>query len=145
MKTLLYNSLLFICSIFLCISCSNNDINMLTRYNLPQNIRIDTPSDSIIVIRSSEEFYKRFNGYTDKLSKIDFNKYDLAYIQGTSPTGIEDFNIQWNVDTTPYELLINIKNNMTTQYQIWSLAYLIDKSKSNDVVAYVVYDNAIDR
>ena len=34
---------------------------------------------------------------------------------------------------------------MTTQYQIWSLAYLIDKSKSNDVVAYVVYDNAIDR
>ena len=33
MKTLLYNSLLFICSIFFCISCSNNDINMLTRYN----------------------------------------------------------------------------------------------------------------
>lgn len=129
----------------LCISCSNNDIEMLTRYNLPQNIRIDIPSDSIIVIRSSEEFDKRFKGYTDELSKIDFNKYDLVYIQGTSPTGIEDFNIQWNVDTTPYELLINIKNNITTQYKEWSFSYLIDKSKNNGVVASVVYDNAINR
>lgn len=122
-----------------------NDIKMLTRYNLPQNIRIDIPSDSMIVIRSSSEFDNRFKGYTDELSKIDFNKYDLAYIQGASPTGIEDFNVQWNVDTTPYELSINIKNNITTQYQIWSLAYLIAKRKNNDVVASVVYDNAIDR
>ncbi|WP_285827472.1 hypothetical protein [Bacteroides acidifaciens] len=126
-------------------SCSKNDIKMLTRYNLPQNIRIDIPSDSMIVIRSSSEFDNRFKGYTDELSKIDFNKYDLAYIQGASPTGIEDFNVQWNVDTTPYELSINIKNNITTQYQIWSLAYLIAKRKNNDVVASVVYDNAIDR
>ena len=118
---------------------------MLTRYNLPQNIRIDIPSDSMIVIRSSSEFDNRFKGYTDELSKIDFNKYDLAYIQGASPTGIEDFNVQWNVDTTPYELSINIKNNITTQYQIWSLAYLIAKRKNNDLVASVVYDNAIDR
>lgn len=126
-------------------SCSKNDIKMLTCYNLPQNIRIDIPSDSMIVIRSSSEFDNRFKGYTDELSKIDFNKYDLAYIQGASPTGIEDFNVQWNVDTTPYELSINIKNNITTQYQIWSLAYLIAKRKNNDVVASVVYDNAIDR
>ncbi|MFG6411770.1 MAG: hypothetical protein K1V92_12525 [Bacteroides acidifaciens] len=126
-------------------SCSKNDIKMLTRYNLPQNIRIDIPSDSMIVIRSSSEFDNRFKGYTDELSIIDFNKYDLAYIQGASPTGIEDFNVQWNVDTTPYELSINIKNNITTQYQIWSLAYLIAKRKNNDVVASVVYDNAIDR
>ncbi len=145
MKTILYNSLLFICGIFLCISCSDNfiDIKMVTRYNLPQNIRIDIPSDSIIVVRSSEEFDKRFKGYTDELSKIDFNKYDLAYIQGASPTCIVDFNIQWNVDTTPYELLINIKNNILLQYQEWSLAYLI--GKNNDVVASVVYDNAINR
>ncbi|MDE6819513.1 hypothetical protein [Bacteroides acidifaciens] len=145
MKTTLYNFLLFICSMLLCLSCSDNDIKMLTRYNLPQNIRIDIPSDSMIVIRSSSEFDNRFKGYTDELSKIDFNKYDLAYIQGASPTGIEDFNVQWNVDTTPYELSINIKNNITTQYQIWSLAYLIAKRKNNDVVASVVYDNAIDR
>ncbi len=43
------------------------------------------------------------------------------------------------MESIPYELSVRITYNLTAEYCVWSLAYLIAKSESNQVTASVVY------
>ncbi len=141
MKTAFLHFTLLVCSMFLCLSCSDEEVSSPIGYNLPQRFRINVPDDTAIIAKSQADFDRLFQESAGELAEVDFDRYDLVYIQGASSSGIEDLQAQWNLESIPYELSVRITYNLTAEYCVWSLAYLIAKSESNQVTASVVYTN----
>lgn len=139
MKTAFLHFTLLVCSMFLCLSCSDEEVSSPIGYNLPQRFRINVPDDTAIIAKSQADFDRLFQESVGELAEVDFDRYDLVYIQGASSSGIEDLQAQWNLESIPYELSVRITYNLTAEYCVWSLAYLIAKSESNQVTASVVY------
>lgn len=132
-RTIIY-VLLSVLFVPLCLSCSDDEANEPIRFNLPQNFSIKVPDESVYIIKDIETFNDFFGEEKAVLETVDFKKYDLVYIQGTSSYGIEDISVQWNIDVKPYSLSIKVKNNYTTAYCVWSIAYLLEKGDKNYTV-----------
>lgn len=113
----------------------------IERISLPDGFHIDADDETIISVRSQAEFNRFFGTSEISGTKIDFNKHDLIYVQGKSSNGIENINIHWDTNHTPYSLSIAIQNNLTDQFCNWSIAYVMGKSESTPVINSISYDN----
>lgn len=112
------------------------------RYDLPESFCLSSVEDhKAIIVRTSEEFNKLFAKENiaspyDKvtLPPIDFNKYDLFYVQGNTSTEIYDFHTDMNTNGYPYRLWVYVQTSMLASLDSWSVGYLVQKDDWNDQV-----------
>lgn len=118
-----------------CVSCSEDGpAEPLTDYNMPSQIRIDVTDEIPVVVTSSAEFNRLFGDVKKEMGKIDFEKYDLVYVQGVSSSGINDISTQWDMDHVPYILKIDIRQDFTTETERWNRGFLLAKTGNNTSV-----------
>jgi len=95
--------------------------------------------DQVIVINDEIEFQKLFSDYPH-LNSVDFGKSTLLLIEGISMSGIEKIDKQISkAENNKYEVIINVKMNLATVVESWSLAYLIPKTTAEDIVLTINY------
>lgn len=112
------------------------------RYDLPESFCLSSVEDhKAIIVRTSEEFNKLFAkenfvmSHLDvTLPPIDFNKYDLFYVQGNTSTMIGDLHADMETDGYPYRLWVYVKMTMLPSVDRWSVGYLVQKDDWNDQV-----------
>ena len=85
MKKCLVMILSFVSFVFLLVGCSDDDTPVQAiRYPLPEHMQIDVRDELPVLIKSEAEFNALFSAYKDEMGWVDFNQYDLVYMQGTS-------------------------------------------------------------
>lgn len=135
---LLFILICFITAIFIC-SCSKDDFISCKRYDIPNEIKVETPDNQILVINTEadfERYFKEVNAKIPKdkqLAKIAFNRFSLIYVQGMVVSGISEFKSSLDTNFTPYVLSINIKQNYSDVITRWNVAYLIDKQEHPNI------------
>lgn len=132
---LLFILFCFITAIFIC-SCSTDDFISCKRYDIPNEIKVETPDNQILVINTEadfERYFKEVNAKDKPLAKIAFNRFTLVYVQGMVGSGISEFKSSLDTNLTPYILSVNIKQNYSDVITRWNVAYLIDKQEHPNV------------
>ena len=112
------------------------------RYDLPESFCLSSVEDhKAIIVRTSEEFNKLFAkenfvmSYLDvTLPPIDFNKYDLFYVQGNTSTKIADLHADMETNGYPYRLWVYVKMTKLPSVDRWSVGYLVQKDDWNGQV-----------
>lgn len=136
MKKFLVMILSLISFVFLLGSCSDDDDPVQAiRYSLPEHIQVDVKDELPVIIKTESEFNTLFSGYEGQLEKIDFNQYDLVYLQSDAYEP-EIFETWLDTSTYPYEICVRIKSKYQGHVEIvrWAVAYLLPKSDANQVV-----------
>ena len=67
------------------------------------------------------------------LPSIDFDKYDLFYVQGKTTTAVADLHADLITDGYPYRLWVYVQTSMQ-EMDRWSVGYLVRKDDWNDQV-----------
>lgn len=111
----------------------------ITEYSIPNNLDLDIEDETIITIRSVDEFNQFFDRTGISPNNINFERYNLLYIQGKSSYGITSISTKWEMTTNSYQLSITIAQNFTNPYLNWSLAFLISKTDSTPIVTSIFY------
>ena len=115
---------------------------MAVRYDLPKSFCLSSVKDhKAIIVRTSKEFNKLFaeenfaSPYPDiTLPSIDFDKYDLFYVQGKTTTAVADLHADLITDGYPYRLWVYVQTSMLQEMDRWSVGYLVRKDDWNDQV-----------
>ncbi len=152
MKLRLMNKLAIIAGIIMMsicgVSCSDDkdlgtdfDKSQIVDYPLPDRFSIKASPDKAIIIDSSFQFKQVFGEKSEELNKVDFNRYNLIYIQGVSPQDVVEITPLWNTDKTPARLSLDVQYGLLTVLDTWSRAYLVPKGlkKINIKVNYTPY------
>ena len=122
--------------VFLLGSCSDDDDPVQAiSYSLPEQIQVDVKDELPVIIKTEAEFNTLFSAYESQLEKIDFNQYDLVYLQGDAYEP-EIFETWLDTSTYPYEICVRIESKYQGHVEIvrWAVAYLLPKSDANQVV-----------
>ena len=110
-------------------ACSDDDdlssVQPIT-YSLPAQMKVDAEDCEPVLIKSEAEFNALFSAYKDEMGWVDFNQYDLVYMQGN--TGIGQYPYQLHVHTD----CATIDGRL--EKERWAVAYLLPKSDSNNVI-----------
>lgn len=134
MKKMMFLPLLaFICLLG---SCSDEESPVQAiRYPLPEHMQVDVRDDLPVIIKTEAEFNALFSAYADQLEKIDFNQYDLVYLQSDAYES-EIFETWLDTSVYPYQIYVRIDSNFEGHVEIirWAVAYLLPKSDANQVV-----------
>lgn len=136
MKKCLVMILSFVSFVFLLVGCSDDDTPVQAiRYPLPEHMQIDVRDELPVLIKSEAEFNALFSAYEGQLEKIDFNQYDLVYLQSDAYEP-EIFETWLDTSTYPYQIYVRIKSKYEGRVEIvrWAVAYLLPKSDANQVV-----------
>lgn len=131
--TLVLPLLAFICLLG---SCSDDDTPVQAiRYPLPEHMQVDVQDELPVIIKTEAEFNALFSAYEGQLEKIDFNQYDLVYLQSDAYEP-EIFETWLDTSTYPYQIYVRIKSKYEGRVEIirWAVAYLLPKSNANQVV-----------
>ncbi|MCD8167036.1 MAG: hypothetical protein LUE93_13540 [Bacteroides sp.] len=109
-------------------------------YSLPVNCKLDIEEEKAILINDKAEFKEVFSEYPEARS-VDFNKYTMILVKGTSNSGINkiDRTVSYNDFQRNYTFIIAIEQNPTTVVQGWHLAFLIPKTDTEDITLNVEY------
>lgn len=103
------------------------------RYPLPEHMQIDVRDDLPVIIKTEAEFNALFSAYAGQLEKIDFNRYDLVYLQSDAYEP-EIFETWLDTSVYPYQIYVRIDSNFEGHVERWAVAYLLPKSDANQVV-----------
>lgn len=136
MKKFLVMILSLVSFVFLLGGCSDDDVPVQAiSYSLPGQIRVDVKDELPVIIKTEAEFNTLFSAYEGQLEKIDFDQYDLVYLQGDAYEP-EIFETWLDTSTYPYEICVRIKSKLIGRVEIvrWAVAYLLPKSDANQVV-----------
>lgn len=112
------------------------------RYDLPESFCLSSVEDhKAIIVRTSEEFNELFaeENFVSPYEKvtlppIDFNKYDLFYVQGNTTTAVGDLHADMSTNGYPYRLWVYVQTTMLQSLDSWSVGYLVQKDDWNDQV-----------
>lgn len=133
LRFLVYSMLTMAC---LFTACSDDDDPVQAiRYPLPEHMQIDVRDELPVIIKTEAEFNALFSAYEGQLEKIDFNQYDLVYLQSDAYEP-EIFETWLDTSTYPYQIYVRIKSKYEGRVEIvrWAVAYLLPKSDANQVV-----------
>ena len=128
-------------------ACSDDDdlspVQPIT-YSLPAQIQVDTEDYEPVLIKTEAEFDALFSEYKDQMGWVDFNKYDLMYMQGKTGIGQKIKTIQSWIDTSVYPYQLHVRTDCATidgrlEKERWAVAFLLPKSDNNKVI----YDTKI--
>lgn len=136
MKKFLVMILSLVSFVFLLGSCSDDDVPVQAiSYSLPEQIRVDVKDELPVIIKTEAEFNTLFSAYEGQLEKIDFDQYDLVYLQGSTHE-MESFKTWLDTGTYPYQIYVQIKEKEVDHAVPvrWAVAYLLPKSDANQVV-----------
>ena len=103
------------------------DKSQIVDYPLPDRFSIKTTPDKAIIIDSSFQFKQVFGEKREELDKIDFDHYNLIYIQGVAPQNVEKITPLWSTDKSPAGLSLDVQYGLLTALDPWSRAYLVPK------------------
>ena len=140
MKKCLVMILSFVSFVFLLVGCSDDDTPVQAiRYPLPEHMQIDVRDELPVLIKSEAEFNALFSAYKDEMGWVDFNQYDLVYMQGNTGIGQKIKTIKFWIDTSVYPYQLHVHTDCATidgrlEKERWAVAYLLPKSDSNNVI-----------
>lgn len=140
MKKCLVMILSFVSFVFLLVGCSDDDTPVQAiRYPLPEHMQIDVRDELPVLIKSEAEFNALFSAYKDEMGWVDFNQYDLVYMQGNTGIGQKIKAIKSWIDTSVYPYQLHVHTDCATidgrlEKERWAVAYLLPKSDSNNVI-----------
>lgn len=140
MKKCLVMILSFVSFVFLLVGCSDDDTPVQAiRYPLPEHMQIDVRDELPVLIKSEAEFNALFSAYKDEMGWVDFNQYDLVYMQGNTGIGQKIKTIKSWIDTSVYPYQLHVHTDCATidgrlEKERWAVAYLLPKSDSNNVI-----------
>ncbi len=108
-------------------------------YSLPVQMKVDTEDCEPVLIKSEAEFNALFSAYKDEMGWVDFNQYDLVYMQGNTGIGQKIKTIKSWIDTSVYPYELHVYTDYTTidgrlEKERWAVAFLLPKSDSNNVI-----------
>lgn len=125
-----------------CDKDSNNDL-VYQEYRLPMNngdLNLNIMEDEALVINDKASFQMLFVEYPNAES-VDFNKYTLLLVKGTSTSGIEDIQkVISKTEDNKYTFAITIKRSAPTVMERWYLAYIIPKANKENITLTVTYN-----
>lgn len=126
-------------SIMLLCSCDSEKENMLSivEYEISDEIEVNLDSSDYVLIDSEKSLKNIFKENASKIGNINFKSYNLLYVEGKTPNGIEEIQSKCVVASDKILVYVNIECLLTTQYCNWNQAYLIPKSKTGDIVVEV--------
>lgn len=127
---------------FICLlgSCSDDDTPVQAiSYALPEHMQVDAEDCEPVLIKSEAEFNALFSAYKDEMGWVDFNQYDLVYMQGNTGIGQKIKAIKSWIDTSVYPYQLHVHTDCATidgrlEKERWAVAYLLPKSDSNNVI-----------
>lgn len=135
-------------------SCSNSDETTVSysKYEIPNDVIIETPDNQILIISSKDDFEKYFANCTSStkpetkitLPEVNFQKHTLIYIQGVSTHGIAKLESSLETTDSNKILSIRIEQDLTCVMQRWNVAYLILKEdKPNIKLQYHIVEPSL--
>lgn len=139
LRFLVYSMLTMAC---LFTACSDDDdlssVQPIT-YSLPAQMKVDAEDCEPVLIKSEAEFNALFSAYKDEMGWVDFNQYDLVYMQGNTGIGQKIKAIKSWIDTSVYPYELHVYTDYTTidgrlEKERWAVAFLLPKSDSNNVI-----------
>ena len=127
---------------FICLlgSCSDDDTPVQAiSYALPEHMQVGVENYEPVIIKSEAEFNALFSAYKDEMGWVDFNQYDLVYMQGNTGIGQKIKAIKSWIDTSVYPYQLHVHTDCATidgrlEKERWAVAYLLPKSDSNNVI-----------
>lgn len=127
---------------FICLlgSCSDDDTPVQAiSYALPEHMQVGVENYEPVIIKTEAEFNALFSAYKDEMGWVDFNQYDLVYMQGNTGIGQKIKAIKSWIDTSVYPYQLHVHTDCATidgrlEKERWAVAYLLPKSDSNNVI-----------
>ncbi len=91
--------------------------------------------DNIIVIKSNEQLANHINCLEGNYTEIDFSKYTLLLVSGTTPNGIVEIsNRLLQLSANEYKLDVEILLDESEVEELWITALIVNKlSKESDI------------
>lgn len=125
------------------VSCKEEvGFSCVKSYKMPYNLNVDVENETAVIIRNQEDFDIFFGNVRDKLEKIDFNRYSLLYVQGSSANAVTDIKSFWHPYELPLQLTIIIENNnYLSEYREWCVGFLLNKEIADNVNVKVLYSS----
>lgn len=139
MKRRAFIYLLFALLASVCSSCSDDDKTIMQQIEMPDGIELNAQDEKAVIVNSASECKVLFGESYENLKSVDFETYDLVYLQGGSAHGIKDMQFSWNLKTNPYRLSVVITQDYTTEYDRWAVGFLMLKEQAKEIEASVSY------
>lgn len=122
-----------------CGACSDENKVIMQQIEMPEGMELSIQDETVVIVNSASECKTLFGESYESLKSVDFETYDLVYLQGGSAHGIKDIQTLWNLNTDPYQLSIVIVQDYTTEYARWAAGFLMLKEQAKEVVVSVNY------
>lgn len=121
--------------------CDKEPVDFIyAEYQLPVDYRLNIENDRVVIINDKDTFQEIFSDYSS-MKSIDFDKYTLLLVKGTATYGIQEIKKTISKDDdNNYVFSIMIIKNWSTVLQSWHLAFVISKSKPENIIFTVEYD-----
>lgn len=127
------NRLLLPLTLLLSSLCSCSDagsIKTARPYELPESSLPAAADDGMVLVTSEGMLEQVFGEEATALKPVDFKRCNLLLARGVSNYGIADLDHMLIEKDGLYTLCIDIRQNLLTVMQPWSVGYLVPKNVS---------------